>query len=157
LSPLVTERVSATRADGYSLPVDDDVRHEAERITRNPRPFARTSRHLTRWLGSLRWILTLGVFGVAWAIVGAVSGFPQWWELVITVGFPFVTLLLLALIQHTQNHDSNAIELKLDELLASLDPASDAMVRIEEASEEDLVRLQEHFGERSDAARSRRP
>jgi low affinity Fe/Cu permease len=136
--------------------VDDVVRHEAERITRKPRPYARTTRRLTRWVGSLRWVLILGVFGVAWLVVGALSGFPQWWELVITVGFPFLTLLLLALIQHSQNHESNAIELKLDELLASLDPASDAMVRIEEASEDDLVQLQDHFAERSEAARDRR-
>ena len=92
----------------------------------------------------------------AWLVVGILSEFPRWWELVITVGAPFLTLLLLGLVQHTQNHESNAIELKLDELLASLDPASDAMVRIEEASEEDLVRLQEHFGERFEATRSAR-
>jgi low affinity Fe/Cu permease len=136
--------------------VEDDLRHEAERITRSPRRFARTSRRLTRWVGSLRWTLTLVIAGGAWLVVGILSGFPEWWELVITVGVPFVTLLLLGLVQHTQSHDSNAIELKLDELLASLDPASDAMVRIEEASEEDLVRLQDHFGERSEAARSPR-
>ena len=97
--------------------------------------------------------VALAAFGVGWLVIGASYGFPRWWELGITIGFPFLTLLLLALIQHTQNHSSNAIELKLDELLVSLDPASDAMVRIEEASEEDLQRLQEHFGERSEAAR----
>jgi low affinity Fe/Cu permease len=138
---------------GYWSSVDHATRHEAERVTWRPRRFARTSRRLTRWVGSLRWVLTLGLFGIAWLVVGAVWGFARWWELVITVGLPFITLLLLALIQHTQNHDSNAIELKLDELLTSLDPASDAMVRIEEASEEDLEVLQAHFGARSEAAR----
>jgi low affinity Fe/Cu permease len=141
---------------GYSRCVDETIRHEAERITGSPRRFARTSRHLTRWVGSLRWVLTLTASGIAWVVVGIVSDFPRWWELVLTMGFPFLTLLLLALIQHSQNHDSNAIELKLDELLASLDSPSDAMVRIEEASEEDLERLQDHFGERSEAAREGR-
>ena len=131
------------------------TRHEAEQILRRPRPFARTSRRLTHWVGSLRSVLVLGGFGLAWIAVGAVAGYPRWWELVITVGLPFVTLFVLALVQHTQNHESNAIELKLDELLASLDPASNAMMRIEEASEEDLERLQGHFGERSKAARDR--
>jgi len=74
--------------------------------------------------------------------------FPRWWELTVTVAFPFVTLALLALIQHAQNHDSNAIELKLDELIASIDGASDAMLRVEEASEQDLERLQDHYGSR---------
>jgi low affinity Fe/Cu permease len=135
--------------------MEESIRHEAERITGNPHRFSRTSRGLTVWIGSLRWVLTLTAFGLAWLVVGIVSGFPRWWELVITVGFPFLTLVLLALIQHTQNHDSNAIELKLDELLLSLDPASDAMVRIEEASEDDLRMLQQHFGQRSEAARGR--
>ena len=133
--------------------MDDDTSHEAERITQKPRRYARTSRHLTHVLGSLRWIVAVSAFGVAWLVVGAVAGFPRWWELAITIGFPFLTLFVLALIQHTQNHDSSAIELKLDELLASLDPSSDAMIRIEEASDEDLQRLQAHFGERSNAAR----
>ena len=133
--------------------MDDPTSHEAERITQKPRRYARTSRRLTRVLGSLRWIIAVVTFGLAWLVVGAISGFPRWWELVITVGLPFLTLVVLAIIQHTQNHDSNAIELKLDELLASLDPSSDAMIRIEEASDEDLQRLQAHFGERSSAAR----
>ena len=133
--------------------MDNARRHEAERITASPPRYARTSRRLTHWLGSLRWVIALGVLGLTWLLVGAVFGFPRWWELMITVGFPFLTLLLLALIQHTQNHDSNAIELKLDELLLSLDPASDAMVRIETASEDDLEKLQQHFLERSESAR----
>ena len=134
--------------------MDDVTGHDAERITGQQRRYSRTSRALTRWLGSLRWVLALTAFGAAWLVVGGICGFPRWWELVLTTGFPFLTLLLLALIQHSQNHDSNAIELKLDELLTALDAASDAMVRIEEASEEDLRMLQERFGERSEAARA---
>ena len=133
------------------------MRHQAEGITGDPRRFSRTSRRLTGWVGSLRWVLTLTAVGIVWVVVGVITGFPRWWELVLTMGFPFLTLLLLALVQHSQNHDSNAIELKLDELLMSLDAPSNAMVRIEEASEDDLRMLQDHFGERSDAARAQRP
>ena len=129
------------------------LQHEAERLEGNPRRFTRTSRRVTRALGSLRWVLTLGFVALAWLAVGITWAFPRWWEIVVTVGFPFLTLLALAVIQHTQNHDSAAIELKLDELLLALDSTSDAMVRIEEASEADLERLQAHFGERSRAAR----
>src|SRR5262245_24777892 len=85
-----------------------------------------------RWVGSPRSVLTLTAFGVVWLVVGAVTDLPRWWELVLSVGFPFLTLLLVTLVQHSQNHDSNAIELKLDELLASLDSPSDAMIRIGE-------------------------
>jgi low affinity Fe/Cu permease len=135
----------------------EDTRHEAERITRNPRPFARTSRRLTSWLGSPQWVLVIALFLAVWLVVGVASDFPRWWELAITIGLPFLTLLLLAVIQHTQNHESNAIELKLDELLCALDPASDAMVRIEEAGEEELEQLQDHFGEKPKEARSASP
>ena len=135
--------------------VDEAVTHEAERITAEPRRFSRTSRDLTRWVGSLRFVLALTALGLVWSAVGAVASFPRWWELGFTMGFPFLTLLLLALIQHSQNHDSNAIELKLDELLASLESPSDAMIRIEEGSEEDLEMLQQRFAERSQAARRR--
>ena len=131
----------------------ETTQHEAELIQSSPRPFTRASQRLTRWLGSLRWVLTLGLVVLVWLAVGVTWGFPRWWELVVTVGFPFLTLLVLAVIQHTQSHDSNAIELKLDELLLALDAPSDAMVRIEESSEADLERLQAHFAERSRAAR----
>jgi len=129
--------------------------HDAERLTGDPRRFSRASRGLTRWVGSLRFVLVVTAFGIVWLFVGALADFPRWWELALTLGFPFLTLLLLSLIQHSQNHDSNAIGLKLDELLASLDSASNAMVRIEEGSEEDLAMLQERFDERSKAARGR--
>ena len=122
------------------------VDHEAERISRMPSRYGAAARRLTRWAGSLPYVSGLLVLLGTWVVVGAVTGFPRWWEVAVTVGFPFLTLVLLALVQHSQNHDSNAIELKLDELIASLDGPSDAMLRVEEASEEDLERLQEHFG-----------
>jgi low affinity Fe/Cu permease len=130
--------------------------HAADGLTGHPRTYALTSRRLTRWVGSMRWVLTLAVVSLVWFVVGAVSDYPRWWELIVTMGFPFLTLLFLGLVQHSQNHNSNSIELKLDELLSSLESPSDAMIRIEEASEDDLERLQEHFGQRSEAARGRR-
>ena len=126
----------------------DDIEHEAEKITRQPRRYSQLARRLTHLAGSRSWVISLGAFLAAWVLFGALIDFPRWWELVITVGFPLLTLALLALIQHTQNHDSNAIMLKLDELIASLDGPSDAMLRVEEASEHDLRRLQDHYESR---------
>ena len=129
-------------------PTSDNVAHEAERLTRQPTAYALVARRLTHLAGSVQWVVLLAVLATAWTVVGAATGFPRWWELAVTVGFPFLTLAVLALVQHTQNHDSNAIELKLDELISALDGASDSMLRVEEASEHDLERLQDHFGER---------
>jgi low affinity Fe/Cu permease len=132
----------------------DDVEHEAERISRRPSPYARTARRLTHLAGSPQWVAILALFFVGWMLLGVATDFPRWWELVITVGVPFLTLALLALVQHTQNHDSNAIELKLDELIASLDGPSEEMLRVEEASERDLEHLQDHFGQRRTSPRA---
>ena len=126
----------------------DPVLHEAERITREPTWFSRIARGLTRAAGSRPWVAFVLAFALVWSVVGTAAGFPRWWELVVTVGVPFLTLLLLALIQHSQNHDSNAIALKLDELISSVDGASLSMLRVEEASESDLTQLQEHYGRR---------
>jgi low affinity Fe/Cu permease len=135
---------------GTALSVASDTEHEAERMTRQPSTFNRLARTLTRVAGSATWLVALAVGAVAWTVVGAATGFPRWWELAVTIGIPFLTLALLALVQHTQNHDSNAIELKLDELISSLDGPSSAMLRVEEASEKDLEHLQEHFGGKVD-------
>ena len=133
------------------------VQHEAERISRRPSLFGRTARRLTLLAGSRGWVAAIVGSGLLWVCIGIATGFPRWWELAVTIGLPFLTLGLLALVQHTQNHDSNAIELKLDELISSLDGPSEAMLRVEEASESDLEQLQEHFGEQVDHRPRRDP
>lgn len=131
------------------MPADETVAHAAERISRNPTRYARSARATGQWAGSKWALATVWVAAVVWSLLGAAIGFPRWWELVITIGLPFLTLGVLTVLQHTQNHDSNAIELKLDEIIANLDGASNAMLRVEEASEEDLRELQVQFDRRT--------
>ena len=117
----------------------DDVPPQAGGIP--PTRFARAARWLSEATGSGAAAGVLLVAFVVWMIVGAQAGYPRWWELVVTVGFPFVTLALLIVIQHTQTHANHAIHLKLDEIIAAHQEASDAMVGLEEASSEDLAVL----------------
>ena len=77
--------------------------------------------------------------------MGWATGFPRWWELVATAGVPFLTLLMVVLLQHTQNHDAQATQLKLDELIRSSRGASDRMMTVEKASGADLDRIHESF------------
>src|SRR5437016_54343 len=84
---------------------------------------------------------------VVWLAAGWASGFPRSWELVVTVGVPLVTLVLLIVVQHTQNHDDGAIQLKLDEVIRVLEQASNSMIRVEEGSRDDLDRLRHHYRE----------
>lgn len=106
-----------------------------------PTRFALAARRISEATGSGAAAGLLLVAFVAWLLVGVATDYPRWWELVVTVGFPFLTLALLIVIQHTQTHANHAIHLKLDEIIAAHDDASDEMVGLEEASQEDLAVL----------------
>jgi low affinity Fe/Cu permease len=67
----------------------------------------------------------------------------------VTAGVPFITLLLLVFLQHTQEHDNRATQLKLDELIRASTRASNSMMTVEDASHEDLERIQTEFREQA--------
>ncbi len=127
---------------------DGSVHAAAGRSDR--RPFSHWAHVLTEWTGT-GWAAAtiMGAF-VVWMVVGALSGFARWWELSATVGLPFLTLLMLALVQHTQNHNALAIQLKLDELIRASGPASNQMMTVEHSSREDLERIQADFRSQSE-------
>jgi low affinity Fe/Cu permease len=82
---------------------------------------------------------------VAWAASGPVFHFSAVWQLVINTGTTIVTFLMVFLIQNTQNRDSQAIHLKLDELLHAVEGARTGLVDLEDMSDEDLKRLKDDF------------
>lgn len=80
-----------------------------------------------------------------WAFMGPFFDYSTTWQLVINTGTTIVTFLMVFLIQRTQNKDSLAIQLKLNELLASTKGASNRMVDIEDISEKDLSTLKKYY------------
>ena len=78
---------------------------------------------------------------VVWAVTGPVFHFSDAWQLVINTGTTIITFLMVFLIQQSQNKDSAAVHLKLNELLASHRAANNQLIGIEDASEDDLRRL----------------
>jgi low affinity Fe/Cu permease len=82
-------------------------------------------------------LLALGVVMI-WAISGPFFHYSDTWQLVINTGTTIVTFLMVFLIQHTQNRDTLALQLKLDELIIATQGARNSMACIEEASEEEL-------------------
>src|SRR5438132_6401964 len=82
---------------------------------------------------------------VVWAVTGPVFGYSDTWQLVINTGTTVVTFLMVFLIQRTQNKDALAIQLKLNELLASQQGASNRLINLEDWSEDDIVALHERF------------
>ncbi len=82
---------------------------------------------------------------LVWALTGPLFGFSNTWQLVINTGTTVLTFLMVFLIQNTQNRETRAIHLKLDELIWSIRGARNAMVNIEDLSDEELARLRQEF------------
>ena len=78
---------------------------------------------------------------LVWAVLGPVFHFSDTWQLVINTGTTIVTFLMVFLIQNTQNRDARAINLKLNELIRSIDKARDQMIDIENLSDLELDEL----------------
>jgi len=91
---------------------------------------------------------------VLWAATGPLFGFSDTWQLIINTATTVVTFLIVFLIQHTQNKDARAIQLKLNEVLAALEGASNRLINIEKLSDADLDRLQEQFEHLADRLRA---
>jgi low affinity Fe/Cu permease len=89
---------------------------------------------------------------VVWAVTGPIFKYSDTWQLVINTGTTVVTFLMVFLIQKTQNKDSKAIHLKLNELLASHQGASNRMVDIEDLTESELDQLHKFYVQLSDLA-----
>src|SRR5262245_14895303 len=82
---------------------------------------------------------------VAWAVLGPLFGFSDTWQLVINTGTTIVTFLMVFLVQNTQNRDSAAIHLKLDELIRALEGAHNACLDLEELSEDELEKIRDRY------------
>ena len=82
---------------------------------------------------------------VVWAVTGPAFDYSDTWQLIINTGTTVVTFLVVFMIQNTQNRDSRAIHLKLDELIRALDTARNRMVDIEDVSDEELAELAKEF------------
>jgi low affinity Fe/Cu permease len=90
---------------------------------------------------------------LAWAVTGPIFKFSDTWQLVINTGTTIITFLMVFLIQTTQNRDSEAVQLKLDEIIRAQDRAHDALLDIEELSEEELDEIKRHYAELASRAR----
>ncbi len=84
---------------------------------------------------------------IFWAISGPAFGFSDTWQLVINTGTTIVTFLMVFLIQNTQNRDSRAMQLKLDELLKGVKGARTGLVDIEDLSDKELDNLHKEFSD----------
>ena len=105
----------------------------------------RFSHQATVWAGSSwAFIVALSVI-VIWAATGPLFGFSDTWQLVINTGTTIVTFLMVFLIQRTQNKDALALHLKLNEIVAALEGASNRLIDVEDLTEGEIQTLHNHY------------
>jgi low affinity Fe/Cu permease len=90
---------------------------------------------------------------VIWAASGPVFKFGDTWQLVINTGTTIVTFLMVFLIQNTQNRDTEAMQIKLDELINAVNGANAALLDLEELDEKSLDAIRAHYTRRAAEAR----
>ncbi len=105
------------------------------------------SEAVTRWTGTTIAFVVAASVIVVWAILGPLFHFSDTWQLVINTGTTIVTFLMVFLIQRSQNKESLAIHLKLNEIVAALAGASNRLIDAEQFSEKDLSQLRKHYRE----------
>jgi low affinity Fe/Cu permease len=97
-------------------------------------------------------VLAFGVL-VIWAMTGPIFHYSNTWQLVINTGTSLVTFLMVFLIQSSQNRDTEALQIKLDELIRALEPADNALLNLEELEEQDLDELRDKYQALAEKAR----
>ena len=103
------------------------------------------ARRASEVLGSA-WLFVLAISVIAiWATTGPFFDYSDTWQLLINTGTTIVTFLMVFIIQNTQNRDSKAVHLKLDELIRSIDNARNQLVNIDRLSDDDLRKLERQF------------
>jgi low affinity Fe/Cu permease len=109
----------------------------------------RTAKHTGR---PYTFALAVGVV-LLWAVTGPIFGFSDTWQLVINTGTTIVTFLMVFLIQNTQNRDTEALQLKLDELIRVNEQARNRLINLEDLTEEEMDKVKREL---TDAARTGR-
>lgn len=107
--------------------------------------FERFASKVTRLTGSTPAFIIAFVMVLIWGMTGPVFHYSETWQLVINTGTTIITFLMVFLIQKSQNKDSLAIQLKLNELIAAHEFASNRLVNVENMTEDELMVIQKYY------------
>ena len=113
----------------------------------------RSATAVTHWTGSTSAFVLACAVIVVWAVTGPLFRYSDTWQLVINTGTTIVTFLMVFLIQRTQNKDSLALHLKLNEIVAALEGASNRLIDVESLTEQDLNVLHRHYSKLAQMAK----
>lgn len=115
--------------------------------------FEKFATKVSKAAGSTPAFIGAFVIVVAWAVSGPIFDYSETWQLVINTGTTIITFLMVFLIQKAQNKDSLAIQLKLNELVASNALSSNSLVDIESMTEEEMIIIQKYYHRLSELAK----
>src|SRR5258706_14627716 len=115
--------------------------------------FCRFAKITARAMGRPGAFLTAMALVVLWAVTGPYFHYSTDWQLVINTGTTIVTFLMVFLIQNTQNRDSEAMHLKIDELIRAMEGAHNALLDLEELEEKDLDKIRADYQKLAKSAR----
>src|SRR5712671_5118087 len=136
------------------------LRHTKLTCTGGPQEtplFARFARWVERQVGrSSTFVLAIAVV-LVWAVSGPIFGWSDTWQLVINTRTTIVTFLMVFVIQNTQSRDTQAMQLKLDELIRVNEMARNSLINLEEMSEIDVERMKAAFATLASIATVSRP
>ena len=115
--------------------------------------FNRFANTIARWVGHPAAFCAAVVLVVLWAVSGPIFKFSETWQLVINTGTTIITFLIVFILQHTQNRDSAAMQLKLDELIRASEHAHNATLDLEELTQDELEVLRDRYEKLAEKAR----
>jgi low affinity Fe/Cu permease len=124
---------------------------------RSPNWYTRLTRSLSRASGRQGAFLVALLLIVIWAVTGPIFGFSDTWQLVINTGTTIITFLMVFLIQNTQNRDTEALQVKLDELIRVTEGAQNALLDLEDLDETNIEEIRAKYEKLAEIARSRIP
>jgi low affinity Fe/Cu permease len=131
------------------------VRSRVPRFNRVMGPLERIAHVTTTWVGSSWAFLAAAALTAGWLISGPIFHFSDTWQLVMNTVSSIVTFLMVFLLQRSQNKDSLAMQVKLNELLAAVKGASNRLINIEDLSEEEVQDLHERYTKLLERARNK--
>ena len=117
--------------------------------------FATMAQSTARAAGSSSAFIAICGITLVWMVTGPVFHWSDTWQLVINTVTNIVSMLMVFLIQNTQNRESSALQLKIDELLRAVRGAQNAFINLEDLSEEDLNRLKKRYAAIAVSAREK--
>jgi len=115
--------------------------------------FTRFAQSAARFTGRPLCFAIAALMIVVWAVTGPVFKFNNTWQLVINTGTTIITFLMVFLIQNTQNRDTEALQIKLDELIRATESANNTLLALEELDDEVLEKQRKRFADLARTAR----